>query len=201
MESIIIFLSLVASMLWPGVLPPQVVQGQRYQACLAQGRVSDVVRIKVLQVDSKVTWCPRDSRLHQKSRAWHRANLVVLAQVVAVRKSASGLKLGSRLRLAYRVWQLCPRIPGPSNRPQPMGLSQGSVVWAFLRRHPGKPLQWPWPFSVRKPVPWYDLDAGALSFVVKEPTIMSEKQWIEHCDRLFPGRRRRPRQKHVTARP
>ena len=69
-------------------------------------------------------------------------------------------------------------MTGPSNRPQPRSLSKGDVVWAFLRHRAGNR---------------YYLAASSYSFARTLPNIRSLQQWIRHCDRKYPGRRRRRR--------
>lgn len=105
---------------------------------------------------------------------WRRANLTIDAVVLKVLRTKSKLRRGRRIRFSYSLSQLCPRMAGPSNRPQPRSLAKGDVVWAFLRHRSGKR---------------YFLGASFFSFTKKLPAMGSAKQWKRHCDRKYPCRR------------
>ena len=161
-----------------GALPPQVVARSRHRACMAQAFAPEFVRIKVLSVQEQTTWCNRTNRWGRK--VWRRKHLVVEARVVFVKKTGSGLAVGKKIRFSYGLFRLCPRMVGPSNRPQPKWLQKGMVVWAFLRHDKGNT---------------YHLAAGARSFVTKAPRIKSVAQWQVHCDKLYPAAMRMRRRR------
>lgn len=156
----------------PGIIPPQLVQRERYRACVAQASAPERVRVRVLRVKRAITWCPRRSS-RKTRRVWRRARLEVTARVIAVDRSAVGLVRGRLIRFSYRLSHLCPRMSGPSNRPQPMGLSKGDVVWAFLQRLG--------PSGNR-----YALAASFLSLVRKRPRVGSISQWRRMCRTRYP---------------
>jgi len=148
------------------------VQSEKHGACLAQARAPERIRIRVVRVNRRVTWCARSSKY--RGRVWRRATLTVDAVVLKVRKTGSGLRPGRRIRFSYGLSQLCPRMTGPSNRPQPRSLSKGDVVWAFLRHRSGKR---------------YSLAASFFSFTTTLPAIGSRAQWTRRCNRKYPRRR------------
>ena len=210
-----LFLSVLTAVLggWSlGILPPQYVAEQKYQACLRQARVPEVLKIKVLAVDRDIEWCPSGppgaGRRRRKGsggngngpRTWRYQNLTVYAQVLAVKKSATGLKAGSLVQFSYRLFHLCPRMVGPSNRPQPDMLRVGDVTWALLERARSKPLRKPGGHALFSDLireakgaafGRYWLAAGAKSFVAQPPTFPSLKEWDAHCDKLYPHRAHR----------
>jgi len=167
--------AILSSPAWLGVLPPSVVQGQKHSACVAQARAPERLRIRVVRVGRRVTWCSLRSR--HSGRVWRSAQLTVDAVVLKVRKTGSRLRSGRRIRFSYGLSQLCPMETGPSNRPQPRSLAKGDVVWAFLRHRSGNR---------------YYLAASFFSFTKTLGAMGSERQWTRHCDRKYrPFRRRR----------
>ena len=162
--------------LW-SALPPWAVQAEKYEACVSQARAPEVVRVLVTGVQRRYTWCPsrrsRNGSPGYARRYWRYQTVTVSARVIAVKKTATHLRPGRRIRFEYSLFQLCPRMVGPSNRPQIQDVSKGDRVWVFLQKDGRE----------------YRPAAGALSIVSSLPRIKSLEQWKKVCEKRYPHRR------------
>ncbi len=175
------FIAVLVQALAPwGALPPWAVESEKYRACLAQATAPELLRIEVLRVRHKFSWCPRSRHARCRARnshgkVWRGQTLRVDAKVLTVAKSLFGVKPGAKIRFEYHLFRLCPGMVGPANRPQVQSVAKGDRVWVFLRH-----------VDARR----YALAAGAFSIASTRPAIKSVSQWKAQCKKRYPNRHR-----------
>ena len=155
-------------------LPGWVVMKELYEACLSQASSPEVVKLRVLEVDTESKLCHQGILWFLMLWNWQEKTLHVTAMVTEVHRSKTNIRPGKIIRFSYILFRLCPGWVGPANRPQPIRLSSGDVVWAFLEH---------------KKDDIFELSAGAMSFQYNLPKdIDNKKKWQEYCKKTYPVR-------------